>query len=908
MSLIKSLEIDTLRVRDVLIKTADNSNYPANYQIFSRGDGTTYWAPGVTAAQVLSISSQLTGNTSSITGNAATASTSLAAAISSSYTSLTSTLYSISTFTQNLSTFSAGTAYTDIAIATYSTALAAQIASTYTRIVDTENLSAQLNSAIVSSNGSISNQINTMSQEIVFINIATQFLSTNVSNKITELSTYVTEISTAQGSTNTVLQNQINTNKSTLDSNIESLSTVVGSNYEITQNYPSTWAAADAALSSNIANSAVQVLAAANEFTSENISSVLSTTTHALNVTSDAFMFLINFTNTQVNNSIVSSATGIMNYTYNLSTNTGTQINAINTTFSTFFSIGLPAKIYQTFTELSDYSARIVLSTMSTSSGGFNSTVTTYTHIYNSTLNYINLSSLAYLNSEALISLSTIVSTLTPQASSTIVSMTSSYLSSMTNTVSTVFGLEYISISKALLSTTIVTTSTYIGAAIENTFREHSTAPSIIMNSVNNISTILNVQAKTGLSSLVAGVVTLDITENNNFYMLISDIGNNIYYGLTYSTNITALMHRDINLQIDIFSTYTNKYITLDTENLSGWLNQPQILTPLGQAPSQLIISTFVGSYVLEMRYTPKGLLMRNLYTYPYVYSKVVLDPLTFPSNVKVSALSIQASTFMYAGTQIPMSWTTNDLNIPLAFNFLGQNSAGETFLATSGPYISGNYAANVRAPIAPYVITKYTALYVSVFTSAENQADGNISAPRQVFYTYNFPQPIYVYRPTLNTRLRIYNDGSVAKYLQVAEIGIYNALQENVTNDKLNVYAALLSTSSTPYNGDLPTWGPQRAYDGNLATYFWGGTTPILIDQNAYMTTTLSTLSTAITSSIFISSIVISAAPQQPYANPTLGSMKVNIENFGQSGIPDGLFYSTITLTDSTVTIFRFE
>ena len=907
MSLIKSLEIDTLKVRDVLVKTADNSVYPVNYQMYSKGDGTTFWAPGVTAGQVTSISSQISGNTSSITATAVTASTSLSLAISTTYSGLTSTLYSISSFSQNLSTFSAATTYTDVAITTYSTALATQIAATYSSKEDTRILATQLNEQIFNLNQIVTGKYDDLTQQLVFVNTATQSISTNLSNEIRDLSTYLTTLSSSQADINAGFLNRISTNEDTFNTNMNNLSSIVAMNYEITQTYPSTWEAADQILSTNIINTGNLVLGAANDFTSENISSVLSTTTRALQTTSDAFMFLINFTNNQVNNSIVSSAAGIMNYTYNLSTNTAIQISTINLTFSTFFSTGLPANIYQTFTQLSDYSAQIVLSTMSTSSGGFISTVSSFSRIYNSTLDYISVSSLAYLSSAAFVSLSSIVSTLSPQAISTAITMTSSFLSTLTQTTSTMFGIEYISVAKAVYSTTVQATSTYIGEAIENTFFLHSTAPSIIMDSVNNLSTLKNVQSVTGLSSLVAGIATLDITQFNNFYMAVSDISSDVYYGLTYSTNITALMHRDISLQIDIFSTYTNKFISLDTDHISGWLDQPQILTPLGDAPYQLILSTFVGSYVLEMRYGPKGLFLRNVYTYPYIYSQVTLNPFTFPSNVQVSALSLQASTFMYAGTQIPISWSTNDLNIPLSFNFLGQNNDGSTFLAPSGPYMSGAYSANVRAPIGPNVVTKYTALYVSVYTSAINQADGNIRAPGQVFYTYTFPKPIHVYRPTLNTRLRIYNPGQIQQYLQVGEIAINNSLRENVLNDKINVYANLVSTSSTPYNGDYPTWGPQRAYDGNLATYFWGGTTPILIDQQAFITTTLSTFSTAITSSIFISSINIQAAPQQPYANPTLQSMKLDIQNFGDTTMPDGLFYSTITFTDSLITTLSF-
>jgi hypothetical protein len=262
----------------------------------------------------------------------------------------------------------------------------------------------------------------------------------------------------------------------------------------------------------------------------------------------------------------------------------------------------------------------------------------------------------------------------------------------------------------------------------------------------------------------------------------------------------------------------------------------------------------------------------------------------------------------MYAGTQIPMTWDTNDLNIPLSFNLLGENADGSSFLVPSGPYISGPKAANVRVPIADNIITKYTAVYVSVFTTPDNQADGNIRAPGQVFSTYTFPDPVYVYRPTLNIRLRIYNPGSIQKYLQVSEIGINNSLRENVVNDKLNTYATLVSTSSNPYNGDSATWGPQRAYDGNSQTYFWGGISPILIDQTAHITTTLSTFTTAMTSSVFISSIVIYTSPQPPNTNPTLQSMKLDIQNYGQAGMPDGLFYSTITFTNSTITNLQFE
>jgi hypothetical protein len=140
MSLFQNLEIETLKVRNIITKTRDNNIYPLNFTLYSKGDGNTYWSTGVTAGQFINLSSVTSSLISTLDGNNNEI-------ISGVY----STLNTYSTFAQNLSTYSASRDYTDLAISLFSTANAANINAIYTPLTSTYILSTSMNRAIISS-------------------------------------------------------------------------------------------------------------------------------------------------------------------------------------------------------------------------------------------------------------------------------------------------------------------------------------------------------------------------------------------------------------------------------------------------------------------------------------------------------------------------------------------------------------------------------------------------------------------------------------------------------------------------------------------------------------------------------------------------------------------------------------
>jgi len=960
MSLLQSLEIDSLKLRNLVVKTANNSVYPVNYQIYSKGDGNTYWSSGVTGQEFIHLSTHLSTTESTLFGFEIQ----VAQDISTTYGDLTSTLFGISTFTQNLSTYSAAQLYTDTNLGAYSSLLMSTLPNIYTSLDQMATYSTAVDAAMESSILSATKAISTISSQIRVTNSVVVANSTNIAVKVDQLSTYTTSTFIA----NAIRQSTIDTNILLLlftnidgvNRNINSTGTVIVQNNNTMVTYPYLWAKADSDVSTNAGQAVYSTLILANSFTSQNISTINSSVSYAVSTAISTLSKGTASTLSSFTNIFNSTTKSVVSTLVTVSSGTGQAISTMNANISSIFQTGLLANIYQTFIELQGYSVQIIESTLSTSNNAFASTVSTYNLIYLSTLNYINVSSFDYLVAQAY---KASVSTLIPATNSTLSSVVSSqsgifastvagdiiwfessissllifattevssFISTAGQQVSSVFG-QGLSIQMELYSTTIQSASTFVGTANNSTvalmsitvYTQFETAPSIILNRVSNLSTLNNVSTITGYSSLVAGIANLDISLYDNFYILLSDISADVYYGITYSTNTSSFVNRDITVTIDIQSTYTNKYFTLDTTNLSNWLSTPRILNPnsfslMSIGPSwpiptqqtiqQLYISTFIGAYVLEMRITPKAMLVKNIYTYPYIYSQLQIQNYSVPINVEVDNTALRQSTFVYRGSLMPMDWTTNDLNIPLGIKFIGKGLMGENIISWAGPYRSGDLQAMVRLPTALSPLVRYDLMYLCVFPNDVNQSgttEGNLNTPGEVFCTEVITPPIHVVNPSINSRFTVFNGAGENRFLEVAELVINNSMSENLISDKFDTYARFVSSCSSAFDGADPSYGAWRAFDGDKTTFFKGGKNaiegPVL---NAYLEGEFSSFSPTFTSSILVSSIEV-------YSGPVVGgldNMFLKIKNWNEPGLPNGLFYSSMYLSSKPVNILSFN
>jgi hypothetical protein len=186
---------------------------------------------------------------------------------------------------------------------------------------------------------------------------------------------------------------------------------------------------------------------------------------------------------------------------------------------------------------------------------------------------------------------------------------------------------------------------------------------------------------------------------------------------------------------------------------------------------------------------------------------------------------------------------------------------------------------------------------------SNTNTSDGNIVAPGQVFAASTFGKTLGVVSPTLNSRVTVQNPGTIGRFLQVAEIWIYNAQRENIVTDKFNTYASMTKSGSVPYETNYAAYGPDRAFDGNLSTYFQGGIDGTTnYDFNARVFCTMSTFASTYTSSVFISSVAVFGS-----GVTSLSGMQLKYETFN---LPPGIlnsFFSTMTITNTTQQTFMF-
>jgi len=636
-----------------------------------------------------------------------------------------------------------------------------------------------------------------------------------------------------------------------------------------------------------------------------------------------------------------------------VSTSSAADISTINQNISTLIATGLVDTLYQTFIQLEEYSYNIIASTLNTSNIILISTTASYEVQYASTLEYINVSTFNYLVANAYLSS---ISTLVPEVISTMDyyistevvyfnstiqgdveyfdstisasiryfnSSLSSFIDDAGTTVST-FIAQGLSEQSVLFSTTVELISTFEAVADISSLitissllgHQYATAPSIILNSIDHLSSITGVGGITDLNPITVGIAELDISNYNNFYILVSDIRSDVYYGIVYTGDVTNA-NRDINVVIDIQSSYSNNFQTIDTGTLTQWLSTPPIYNPISyslttsspclppaETTPQLYISTFLGTYNLNFRLTNQAMLLQTVETYGYIYSKLTFTnpPILPPPNVQVitpNSFPIGAS-FRYRGGKMTVSWNTNDYNVPVGINFLGVDTFGNTVSTWAGPFKATDLTATFTIP------TQYNAPYVSYKTiSLSVYPDNNQRTIAKPFAKQTL-DPLVIVNPTLNSRVRVYNDGTNPRYLNVAEIYLYNDLNQNVISDpNYASYRNLVSTASLPYNQD-PTKGAQAAMDNNPATAFWGGTNATTIDRSAYVQASLQSNLSSYTSPNLLSSIVL----LPDHVNSVgLYNMYMTLSNWHDPAITtDGLFYSTIQLPSSSVCAFSFS
>jgi hypothetical protein len=245
-------------------------------------------------------------------------------------------------------------------------------------------------------------------------------------------------------------------------------------------------------------------------------------------------------------------------------------------------------------------------------------------------------------------------------------------------------------------------------------------------------------------------------------------------------------------------------------------------------------------------------------------------------------------------------------LNIPLGFKFVGKDSNNNLVVSWSGPYMSGQNTAEIKIPTPPSPFVTYNTMYVAVYPNQPpeiNISNSNFPSSDQVFATKELNPPINVITPSLNSRITVENPG-IQKYLQVGEIWICNDKKENIITDKPDTYTRILSSCNGdyPFDGDLIGLGPQKAFDGDPFTYFYGGVNAALIDTGAYLRAELSSFVDTYNSEQYISSIEVYGGPDF-----NLDGMQLRIDNQAEAGMIDGLFYSTINLTASRIQKFYF-
>lgn len=970
MSLIKNLEIDTLKLRNLQVRDSQNNPVSTGFHIYANGDGTTYWSSGVNAQQFIDLSTTVEDVESTLVNFQSSATSTIRNITSSLAAEVFSSIYSLSSFIKNLQTYSINTAYTDAAIAQYSTGVEQQLTTVYQTIessVTLFNLGLQntedtadaiyidinqINSTIVSTNAIIAKN-STITTSTLFGGLSTYTASTFFGVFINE--------STNFG----VLGGLILANVAFTENALNDISTSQGQVVSSIANVPLQLTSTIIVTSTMIVQGMSTSYISSVNYTNRAISTLYQSTITIVSTTRSTVDAQLISSISSLNNQRIILASTVFSGIAVTSTNIGSTLAYFEQNITVLLSTGLTQNIYQTFIDLQAYSANLIAGTTSTGNFVINSTNTALGEQSVSSFNGLMDSSFLYLTENVY---SSTMSTVIPQMNSTMnanisasnafftstIISTTQYFQLLVNATYVAFTEDVdaytvaseqqistqisqgLSTQNSILSTAItnnnalieIALSTYVFGLSSFTYSQYTTAPSIIMNNVTNLSTLTNVGAVTGLSSLVAGIVRLDATNYNNFYILVSDIGANVFYGLTISTS-AAKINQEFTVQIDIQSTYKNSFFTLDTSNLASWLGTPKIYNPNSYslitndfAPyripksdtvGQIYLSTFIGAYVIDMKYTPMGMFIKNIQSYPFIYSNATFTgSIVIPKNVQTANPQMaQTSSFVYRGTPINMSWQTNDLNIPLGVKFTGVDLYGRQITSWAGPYSSALGSASVKVPTPNAPFARYDMMYLGVYPNtsrSDNATAGNANTP--IFSSRRIPSSLYVVNPTINSYIRVLNPGTVNNYLQVAEIKVQNDIGQNMTQVSTNsvfvIDTDVININTFPYNGSYVTFGYQNAFDNNLSTYFYGGYTAGQINPNAFVGAQFSTISSFAQlpqSSLQISSFEIYQGPLF-----SLQNMQLIISNRNEGGIADGFFYSTITLTSTTVQSFSFS
>lgn len=969
MSLIKNIEIDTLRLRNLQVRDAKNNPVSSGFQLYALGDGTTSWSPGVNAQQFIYLSSSVNNLNSTINYFGSTVVSTVEIVISTVAANIYSTIYTLSSLVTLLQTYEINTAYTDAKVALYSTQVAANNLTIFQTIVSSQILYTQTNQNIAN----IATQLFT---EIY--NVSTAVSSTN--GRISKTSTIVT--STLFGGLSTFVTSTFIGYSSIQGANFVTLEKLIEANIAFTESTFTNITSSQNKFVVSLSSISLSQTAALNALSTQVIIGLSTVYQSSIIYTNSAISTLYMSTTTLVQNSrstlqseiatavsslLISRSTivqTILTQVQTVSTQNASSFTYLQNSIALLLSTGLTQSIYTTFIDLQGYSASTIFATQSTTTFIVYSTstdmvaqgLTLYndalqssyiwatTSLYDSTFSTVFLATNSTINALLTSSLNyfdTIIVSTYNQYDTQIINTIANYEQDLTNlTILYEQQIENqinvgLSSQNAIYTESISSISSLIENALSTnviqlssfTYSQFVTAPTQIINKTDNISTLTNVFADTGLSSINVGIINIDATTYNNFHVQLSDIGTNVFYGLTVSTSLEKI-NQDFTIQVDIRSTYSNSFLTLDTTNFSAWLTTPTIYNPnsfsfqpinvlqnpvpKADTTQQIYISSFIGAYIINMKYTNMGLFIRDIQTYPFIYSNVTFTGnLSFPRNVQTldSNLAL-VSTFVYRGTPIAISWQTNDLNIPLGVKFTGRDLYGNYIANWTGPYSSGKGSAMVKVPTPNAPLAVYDAMHLCVYpntANGTNTAAGNANS--NTFSTRQIPSSLYVVNPTANTYVRVLNPG-LTKFLQVADIKVNNDNRQNLLSSATAVTNFTIDTVDInvnvfPFNGSYSAFGSQNAFDGNPSTYYYGGYITGEPNINAYVGgkfKTVAPFSQMSHGAAQISSIEIS---QGPLFN--LQGMQLIVSNYNEPGIQDGLFYSTITLNSDARQTYIF-
>jgi len=906
MATLKTLEIDTLKIRTLQVTAKDNIFYPLDFQLFSKGDGTTYWSTSVAAIQFINLSTTVSTNQTLNINN-----------LSSLTSELYSTLYGFSTLAYNLSTYEICLKYTDAQVGNLSSQLTSYIINTYETQGAADLMQALLTSNINQVSNNLTAVTSTLSTQIDYTNYKLETQSTFIQSQLVEAnSTFMastfTGLKQISAENKLLFEQALINNAVYLDGNIVYNSTTVGMRIDLIDkaNYLSTINSTNTALSAEIQNSAQATLIRAANYTDANAANLQST----LSLVASNLSYLSSSVKTDqavLINTIALNSTNTAKALTNI-VNTQTSTNTgLSNNLQLLLSTGVTSQIYKTFQQLESYSAGVVDTSVKNLNTSLSTSLSSYTSFTQSSVQAVSNSTFVYFtNNIAQSTLNSVSSIVQLNLISTVSNITNTFSTQVvvlnSTNIATVSTYLY---NNTLSTITLIANSVSTMSTVFNS--QYQMAPSIIMNSTDNITHLKNIQAPDGSTSLSTCAVNLDITKYNNFYLLVSDISSDVFYGLTYSPT-TEMLSKDITLQIDIMSSYTNKYLTIDTAALSSWLDKPTIYnqgptTLYDKTLPQIYLSTFIGAHIVQMRLNMNKLYIRDIITIPYIYTNMSLNLISVNSNLSVSDPRLANSTFVFSNTRMPISWNTNDLNVEVGLKFEGVDICGNIVEKWTGPYRSSDKIANVLAPVCIPFAT-YTKINIGVYPPqgyAYAPASGNINSPNknQMFDTVLLDNPLYVYTPTVNSKITVFNPGDVDKVLEIGELDVFTEKGINAVGPKLDHYVEVVSTYSRPYQGDYVSWKVAHMFDGNTNTSFRGGRDIKIIDKNAYVAVSLKSKPDTDIGSQAISSIAIFGSFNNE-SRYTIEGMKMRIENKNVKGLADGLFYREVTLDNYTPNI----